>query len=106
MITEKQTYLLPLVADLHDTVAGKNFYSSFDLFAGFHQIPIAPEDRHKTAFHHAQWTVPVQRTPMGACSAPSTMTRAMDEVKRTLSFQILIYLDDLIIGSYTEEEHL
>ena len=55
-------------------------FSKFDLKAGFWQLGIKPEDRHKTAFcipdHHYHWNV----MPFGLKTAPSLFQKAMIKI--------------------------
>ncbi|GFT97829.1 retrovirus-related Pol polyprotein from transposon 17.6 [Trichonephila clavipes] len=45
--------------------------------------------------------------PFGLCNAPATFERLMETVLKGLTFEAcLIYLDDVIIGGRTLEEHL
>ena len=49
-VTEADVYPLPLIQDIFDLVGGSKKMSTLDLKAGYHQLPVAPEDIHKTAF--------------------------------------------------------
>ena len=40
----------PFTDEVLDNVGGQEVYSFTDGFSGYHQIRIAPEDRHKTTF--------------------------------------------------------
>lgn len=78
-----------------------------DLRNGFHQIAIRPEDREKTAFRtrfgHFEYTV----LPMGLCNAPDTFMQLMKQTSADmLDRSVLCFLDDILIFSRTEEEHL
>ncbi|KAL6175171.1 hypothetical protein ACLB2K_051814 [Fragaria x ananassa] len=48
--TPKDVYLMPVADMLIDAVAGHEMLSFIDGTAGYHQIPVAEVDRHKTAF--------------------------------------------------------
>jgi hypothetical protein len=47
-LTLKRMYQLPLVQELLDLMGGKKYYSTMDLTAGFHQIPMKEEDCHNS----------------------------------------------------------
>jgi hypothetical protein len=49
-ITVKNKYLLPCIDILFDQLAGAKVFSKVDLYLGYHQIKIRPEDVPKTAF--------------------------------------------------------
>jgi hypothetical protein len=40
----------PFIDEVLENVGGQQDYSFTDRFSGYHQIEIAPEDRHKTTF--------------------------------------------------------
>jgi hypothetical protein len=48
--TKKDLYLLPFTDEVINTVFGHKVYTFLDNFSGYHQISIALEDQHKTAF--------------------------------------------------------
>ena len=49
-LTVKDAYPLPRIGQTIDALQGAGVFSSLDLASGFWQIPVAAEDRHKTAF--------------------------------------------------------
>lgn len=106
-VTVKNKYPLPLMDELFDRTQGARFFTSIDLRNGFHQIAIRPEDREKTAFRtrfgHFEYTV----LPMGLCNAPGTFMQLMNQTfADMLDKSVLCFLDDILIFSRTEEEHL
>lgn len=107
-VTVKNRYPLPRVDDLLDRLAKARVFSSLDLASGFWQIPLAEEDKHKTAFNtplgQYEWNV----MPFGLCNAPSTFQHMMDTVLRDFITEgfVVCYLDDILIASATEQEHL
>lgn len=106
-VTVKNKYPLPLMDELFDRTAGAKFFTSIDLRNGFHQIAIRPEDREKTAFRtrtgHFEYTV----LPMGLCNAPGTFMQLMNQTfSDMLDQSVLCFLDDILIFSKTEAEHV
>ena len=106
-ITIKNRYPLPKIDELLDQLHGARFFTSLDLSSAYHQIPMAPDDIHKTAFRtrygHYEFTV----MPFGLTNAPATCQAVMNDVLRPyLDKFTSIYLDDCMIWSATEEEHL
>ena len=89
-------------------LTGKKIFSSLDLLQGFHQIPLSEKSKEYTAFTAGslgfyQYT----RMPFGLCNATATFQRTMETVlKDLLSVMCLVYIDDVIVHSVTEHQHL
>ncbi|GFW52474.1 retrovirus-related Pol polyprotein from transposon 297 [Trichonephila clavipes] len=103
----KDSYPLPRIDDTLDTLSGHKWFSTLDLKSGYWQVEVHPEDREKTAFTSGQGLWQFKVMPFGLCNAPATFERLMETVLKGLTFEAcLIYLDDVIIGGRTFEEHL
>ena len=106
-ITVKNAYPLPLIDELFDRVAGAKYFTSIDLRDGFYQIALPPGDREKTAFRTRFGSYEYTVLPMGLCNAPGTFMQLMnDSFRDMLDKWVLCFLDDILIFSRTEEEHL
>nr|CAD2204781.1 unnamed protein product [Meloidogyne enterolobii] len=104
--TKKQTYLLPRIQDLIDVVGGKSLFSIFDLQSGFHQVKMDKKHTDRTAFITHCGLYEFLRLPFGLAGAPHTFQKVMEEIRQQLSRSFLVYLDDVILGSQTEDQHL
>ncbi|GBG74017.1 hypothetical protein CBR_g17728 [Chara braunii] len=94
-------------ASLSCWTGGANYFSKLDLKSGYHQIQIQPRERYKTAFKtrygHFEWIV----MPFGLTNAPATFQAAMTMEFRDLLYRtVLTYLDDILVYSWTLDEHL
>jgi len=70
-------------------------------------VAIAPEDRGKTAFVCHEGGHEYKRMPFGLMNAPATFQRALDMILSGVEWKsCLISLDDAIVYSKTEEEHV
>ena len=49
-VTYKDSYPLPNIADCLDAFKGASYFAVLDLRSSFYQVPLAEEDRDKTAF--------------------------------------------------------
>jgi hypothetical protein len=112
-ITVKNRFPPPIMDELFDRVAGAigKFFPKIDLRNGFHQIAIRPgEDRQKTVFRtrtgsYEYYTV----LPMGLCNTPGTFMQFTNETFADMldkSVLCFLRLDDILIYSRTEDEHL
>ncbi|KAI3376863.1 hypothetical protein L3Q82_000112 [Scortum barcoo] len=65
---------------LHDTLSGAHWFSTIDLASGYNQVPVAEQDRPKTAFCTPFGLFEFNRMPFGLCNAPSTFQRLMQRM--------------------------
>ena len=79
-LTYKDSYPLPNIADCLDAFRGASCFAVLDLRSSFYQVPLAEEDRDKTAFitRRGQWRF--CSLPMGLCNSPGTFQCLMDVV--------------------------
>ena len=78
--TYKDNYSLPLIEDCLDSLYGQKMFCVLDLCAGYFQIPLNSNSKHKTSFSTRFGSFQWSRLPMGLCTAPATFQRAMQMV--------------------------
>lgn len=103
-ITVPHRYSLPRINYIKEHIKGRVF-SKIDLKDGFYQIPVSPEDIYKTAVSTPWGLFEYVRMPFGLTNSPPTFQRFMNLVTRGIK-NIFTYIDDIIIFTDTEEEHL
>lgn len=103
-MTETDKYPLPHIQDFTYHLAGCTVFSKIDLVKAYFQIPVAEEDRHKTAITTPFGIYEFNRMPFGLRNAAQIFQRFIDTVTGGLHF-CHGYIDDLLIASKNEEEH-
>ena len=106
-VTVKDSYPLPRIDDALDLLGKSLYLSTLDFATGYYQVPLAEEDRKKTAFTTRSGVYEWNVMPMGLCNAPATFQRVMDVLLTGMSWEMcLCYIDDIIVFSPTFEQHL
>ena len=103
--TLKYYFPLPFIDQVHDTLAGKRYFSFLDGFSGYNQIQIAPEDRDKTTFTCQCGTFYYKVISFGLCNAPATFQRVVLTIFSDLEF-VEIYMDDFSVFGDSFQEAL
>lgn len=106
-VTKRDAYNLPYISEILDNLRDARFLTSLDLSKAFWQIPIAEEDRDKTAFYvPGRGSLRFKTTPFGLTNAPATQQRLVDKLLGNVDHRIFAYLDDIIVVSSSFEEHV
>lgn len=106
-ITHKDAYPLPRIEESLTALGSAAYFSTLDLTSGYWQVPMAEEDREKTAFTTPMGLFEFNCMPFGLCNAPGTFQRLMEHCLGHKNFEtVLLYLDDVIIYSKSYEDHL
>lgn len=91
---------MPRIDDALDAQAGSSFFSSLGLRSGYWQIPVARQDKQKTAFTTPDGLYEVNVMPFGVCNSPANFKRMIHSALTGLKWKTcLYYFDDIIIFS-------
>lgn len=105
-ITIKNRYPLPLIPEALDRLRGAKVFTKMDLRGAYNLVRIKEGDEWKTAFRTRYGHFECMVMPFGLTNAPAAFQHFMNDVFRdVLDRFVLIYLDDILVFSDTEEEH-
>jgi hypothetical protein len=106
-ITVKNKYPLSRIDILFDQLAGAKVFSKVDLRSGYHQIKIRLEDISKTAFSTRYGLYEYLVMSFGLTNAPAHFMYLMNSVFMSMLDKfIMVFIDDMLIYSKNEEEHM
>jgi hypothetical protein len=105
-VTVKNTYTLPRIDILFDQLTGAKVFSMVDLRSGYHQIKIRLEDVPNTAFSTRYGLYEYLVMSFGLTNAPAHFMYLMNSVfMPKLDKFVVVFIDDILIYSNSEEEH-
>ena len=109
--TDKSTGCLSLypllkIDEMFLKLGDATVFSTIDLQSGYYHIGLTRESRAKSAFVVPMGKWQFKWTPFGLSQAPAYFQLLIDKVLMGCSSFAMGYLDDIIIFSKTEEEHL
>jgi hypothetical protein len=94
----------PFTDEVLENVGGQEAYSFTDGFSGYHQIRIAPEDRHKTTFATEWGSFQYTVMPFGLKNAPAIFSRVVVASFKDFIHKFLeVYLDDWTMFSLLKD---
>ncbi len=103
------TYPIPRVEDLVESLKGSQIFSVIDLKDAYWHVPIKEQDRHKTAFvlphpwgQKWEWQV----MPFGLSGAAFSLSAALGFVLKDCKEFACAYYDDIVVHSENMESHL
>jgi len=105
-ITIGDSFPLPNITEILDQLGSAKYFTTLDLASGYHQIPMAEQDKGKTAFSTPYGHYEFNRMPFGLKNAPATFQRLMNSVLTGMQgLKCLVYLDDIVIYGSSLEDH-
>ncbi|KAL8441822.1 hypothetical protein Emed_007471 [Eimeria media] len=98
---------IPNITTIMEQLQGAKYFTTMDMEAGFHQVRVAPEDQHKTAFGcyfgHFEFKV----MPFGLKGAPGTFQTIMSHILwEHIGVRCAVYLDDVLVYSPNLQQHV
>jgi hypothetical protein len=106
-VTVKNRYPLPLIQESLERLGSAKIYSKLDLKEAYHRIRIKSGDEWKTAFRTRYGLYEYTVMPFGLTNAPAIFQSYINSVlSDLLDICCIVYLDDILIYSNSEEEHV
>ena len=99
-------YPLPKIDEMFSKLRGAAIFSTIDLRSGYYHIGLMRESRAELAFVVPMGKWQFKRTPFGLSQAPAYFQLLIDKVLMGCGEFAMGYLDDIIIFSKNEEDHL
>uniref|UniRef100_A0A4W5RRF9 ribonuclease H n=1 Tax=Hucho hucho TaxID=62062 RepID=A0A4W5RRF9_9TELE len=106
-VTVKFRYPLPLVPSALEQLREATIFTKLDLRSAYNLIRIKEGDEWKTAFHTTRGHYEYQVMPYGLTNSPAIFQSFINEIFKDLINQFVVaYIDDILIYSKTEAEHI
>ena len=106
-IMKKDRYPLPHISDHLDSLHKARFYTKIDLRHTYHLVCIHEGNEWKTTFHTCYGSFESCIMPFGLTNMPTAFQHFMNDIfGNLLDVCMLVYLDDILIYSDSEEEHI
>ena len=104
-VTRKFTWPMPKVEDIFSKLNRATYFTTLDLQAGYHHIPLDKSSIPKTALNSPFRNYEHIKVPFGLAQALAYLQELMTGILKDFPFAIA-YLDDITIFSKTPQEHL
>ncbi len=93
--SKKDAFATPRVDDLIYKIHGAKVFSKIYVKSAYHNIIIATEDRHKTAFRFNGKRYEYNKVPFGLSSTPGTFNRLISKILLGLDKFCAGFFDDI-----------
>ena len=103
----KDSFPLPRIDQLMDSIAGHKLLMFMDAFSGYNQIRMAEEDQKKTSFIMSQGLYCYKVMPFRLKNARATYQRLVNKMfSKQIGRNMEVYVDDMLVKRKEELAHL
>lgn len=97
---------LPRIDEILDNLGRAKYFSTIDLYSGFHQVALEPNSRDITTFSTEKGSFRWKVLPFGLNVSPNSFSRMMSIAFSGLPpDRAFLYIDDIIVIGKSEENH-
>jgi len=105
--TVKDNYPIPRLHALLRRILKARYITTLDILKGYYQVRMKESSKMYTAFSTEDALYEWEVMPFGLCNAPATYQRLMNKIlDNIIDDFVYVYIDDLVIFSFTFLEHL
>ncbi|MBW0477094.1 hypothetical protein O181_016809 [Austropuccinia psidii MF-1] len=106
-VTRMKRYAVPPINQLLTIFNSSTIFSKIDLHCAYNLLRIKEGDEHLTAFRTKYGSYDSLVMPFGLTNAPASFQKFLNDVFADfLDIFVLVYLDDIMVFSSSEEEHV
>ncbi|MBW0574302.1 hypothetical protein O181_114017 [Austropuccinia psidii MF-1] len=106
-VTRKNKYPVPPMNQLLNVFNGSSIFSKIDLRGAYNLLRIKEVDEHLTCFRTKYGSFEYLVMPFGLTNAPASFQNLVNDIfQDLLDFYVVVYLDDIMVLSKSEEEHV
>lgn len=99
-------YPIPRIDDFMDLLVGACAFSNTDLQSGYHQIHVKSKDIPKTVFKTRYDHYKYSMMSIGVINALVVFMEYLNRIFHPYLYQfVIVFIDDILIYSMTDEEH-
>lgn len=95
-MTIENHFTILRINEILDSLRGAKIFSKVDLKSGYHQVPIAPPDIHKTTFMTPQRLYEYLVIPFGLSNAPTIFNRMISRIFKKHRKFISTFFNDIL----------
>ncbi|MBW0530061.1 hypothetical protein O181_069776 [Austropuccinia psidii MF-1] len=106
-VTRKNKYPVPPMNHLLTVFNGSSIFSKIDLHGAYNLLRIKEGDEHLTCFRTKYGSFEYLVMPFGLTNAPASFQNLVNDIfQDLLDVYVVVYLDDIMVFSKSEEEHV
>ncbi|MBW0532091.1 hypothetical protein O181_071806 [Austropuccinia psidii MF-1] len=106
-VTRKNKYPVPPMNQLLNVFNGSSIFSKVDLCGAYTLLRIKDGDEHLTCFRTKYGNFEYLVMPFGLTNAPDSFQNLVNDIfQDMLDVYVVVYLDDIMVFSKSEEEHV